>query len=209
MVWNVNTGAVIAALEDPWGSAFGATGARRPEGAPNGRPPVVGLQWATAAPSVLAVLLAPCIILLWDYRSEYPGPAYCLGMGRSAAGDRVQAPSACTCWLVGAAAPRCVGHCSHGACGQACLFPDCEVAFPSPSPPLQLAAPFGRKILAADLEQRPSPACRFVFLARAVPSPRSQRYSFNHAPCAAMPLNPASVPAYAERLAAKHALPAA
>ncbi|KAL4425017.1 hypothetical protein ABPG77_001795 [Micractinium sp. CCAP 211/92] len=69
MVWNVNTGAVIAALEDPWGSAFGATGARRPEGAPNGRPPVVGLQWATAAPSVLAVLLAPCIILLWDYRT--------------------------------------------------------------------------------------------------------------------------------------------
>lgn len=77
MVWNVNTGAVIAALEDPWASAFGtAAGARRPEGgggpAP-GRPPVVGLAWATASPSVLAVLLAPCILLLWDYRSEWAG----------------------------------------------------------------------------------------------------------------------------------------
>ncbi|KAL4422261.1 hypothetical protein ABPG75_008458 [Micractinium tetrahymenae] len=69
MVWNVNTGAVIAALEDPWGSAFGASGAKRPEGAPNGRPPVVGLQWATSSPSVLAVLLAPCILILWDYRT--------------------------------------------------------------------------------------------------------------------------------------------
>lgn len=73
MVWNVNTGAVIAALEDPWASAFGtATGARRPEGgggpAP-GRPPVVGLAWATASSSVLAVLLAPCVLLLWDYRT--------------------------------------------------------------------------------------------------------------------------------------------
>ena len=77
MVWNVNTGAVIAALEDPWASAFGtATGARRPEGgggpAP-GRPPVVGLAWATASSSVLAVLLAPCVLLLWDYRSERVG----------------------------------------------------------------------------------------------------------------------------------------
>ena len=76
MVWNVNTGAVIAALEDPWASAFGGTaGAKRPEshgggGGGGGRPPVVGLAWATAAPSVLAVLLAPCILLLWDYRSE-------------------------------------------------------------------------------------------------------------------------------------------
>lgn len=80
MVWNVNTGAVIAALEDPWGSAFGTSGARRPEGAPNGRPPVVGLQWATAVPSVLAVLLAPCILVLWDYRSEHPWqPPRCCG----------------------------------------------------------------------------------------------------------------------------------
>lgn len=87
MVWNVNTGAVIAALEDPWASAFGtAAGARRPEGgggpAP-GRPPVVGLAWATSSPSVLAVLLAPCILLLWDYRSE------CLGCGRGVGGGGV------------------------------------------------------------------------------------------------------------------------
>lgn len=68
MVWNASTGAVIAALEDPWASAFGtAPGARRPDPA---RPPVVGLAWATAAPSVLAVLLAPAILLLWDYRGE-------------------------------------------------------------------------------------------------------------------------------------------
>jgi hypothetical protein len=84
MVWNVNTGAVIAALEDPWGSAFGASGGRRPDRPDGGggggggggqpgayRPPVVGLAWATAAPSVLAVLLHPCILMLWDYRSEW------------------------------------------------------------------------------------------------------------------------------------------
>lgn len=82
LVWNVNTGAVIAALEDPWGAAFGTTaGAKRPElsssgggvgggGGTSGRPPVVGLAWATAGSSVLAVLLAPCILLLWDYRSK-------------------------------------------------------------------------------------------------------------------------------------------
>lgn len=69
MVWNVSTGAVIAALEDSWASAMGsAPGAKRPEG---GRPPVIGLAWVTASPSVLAVLLAPCILLLWDYRSEW------------------------------------------------------------------------------------------------------------------------------------------
>ncbi|KAI3424707.1 hypothetical protein D9Q98_008096 [Chlorella vulgaris] len=76
MVWNVNTGAVIAALEDPWASAFGtAAGAKRPEGGGGGgggsvyRPPVIGLAWCTASPSVLAVLLAPCMLLLWDYRT--------------------------------------------------------------------------------------------------------------------------------------------
>lgn len=65
MVWNVNTGAVIAALEDTWAAAFGGQpGARRAEA----RPAVVGLAWATAAPSVLAILLAPCSLVLWDYR---------------------------------------------------------------------------------------------------------------------------------------------
>ena len=31
---------------------------------------VRGLGWVTAAPSVLAVLLSPGLLLLWDYKSE-------------------------------------------------------------------------------------------------------------------------------------------
>ena len=65
-VWNVHTGSVIAAQDDPLASAFG-TGGRRAEG---GRSPVVGLAWVTASPSVLAILLAPAVLVLWDYKSE-------------------------------------------------------------------------------------------------------------------------------------------
>ena len=64
VVWSVGTGSAVAALDDA-GAAFG--GKRGTEG---GRGGVVGLGWASATPGVLAVLLAPCALLLWDYRSE-------------------------------------------------------------------------------------------------------------------------------------------
>lgn len=64
-MWNVQTGSVIAALDDPLASAFGAK-SRSGEA----RPTVAGLAWATASQSVLAILLSPAVLVLWDYKSK-------------------------------------------------------------------------------------------------------------------------------------------
>lgn len=66
VVWDVLLGTPIATLEDAYYAGFGATeGARR---ADSPRVPVRALSWVTAR-NLLAILLAPGYLVLWDYRS--------------------------------------------------------------------------------------------------------------------------------------------
>jgi hypothetical protein len=66
MVWNVNTGSSIAALDDPYAAAFDSKQGMRSEG----KQCVQGLAWVTSTPSILAVLLSPGLIMLWDCRGK-------------------------------------------------------------------------------------------------------------------------------------------
>ena len=61
-VWDVLSGAVTGALEDPLGAATG----RRTEG--DRRTGVVALAWLRAAPALLGVGLAGGMFVLWDPR---------------------------------------------------------------------------------------------------------------------------------------------
>ena len=68
VVWDVLSGAPVAALEDAYWAGFSVADGGRRADAP--RPAVRGLAWATAQ-NLLAVLLAPGFLLLWDCRSEF------------------------------------------------------------------------------------------------------------------------------------------
>ncbi len=65
-VWDVLSGAVTGALEDPLGAATG----RRTEG--DRRTGVVALAWLRAAPALVGVALAGGMFVLWDPRGA-PG----------------------------------------------------------------------------------------------------------------------------------------
>lgn len=67
-VWNVSTGAAIAALEDPVSAAF--LGQQRRVTADAPKPGVQGLAWVTAAPTLLAILAAPGYLVLWDFKAN-------------------------------------------------------------------------------------------------------------------------------------------
>ncbi len=61
-VWDVLSGAVTGALEDPLGAATG----RRTEA--DRRTGVVALAWLRAAPALLGIALAGGMFVLWDPR---------------------------------------------------------------------------------------------------------------------------------------------
>ena len=86
MVWDVLLGIPIATLEDAHYAGFGTSeGARRSDAT---RVPVRGLSWVTAR-NLLAILLAPGYLVLWDYKSG--GVVWRRDFGPSDAFNSIQA----------------------------------------------------------------------------------------------------------------------
>lgn len=65
-LWDVLSGCVLARLEDAAGYRDAVGGRQRSE-----TYGVMGLAWVVQRSSVLAVLLAPATLLLWDTKGEY------------------------------------------------------------------------------------------------------------------------------------------
>jgi WD40 repeat protein len=70
VIWDVNAAAPMAVLEDAYWAGFGSNDGERSRRGDAPRVPVRALAWATAR-DLLAVLLSPGYLVLWDCKSEF------------------------------------------------------------------------------------------------------------------------------------------